>query len=144
MSKVNVSVPSLLQGIQDTLNRGIYVQIKHKSGDKSDSSSGSSPSYDSGRSRRRGRRVNVVPTESTPQTKDEFKTAFAEEANNQAELEEMLCESDSLSTRERFGQYSDKQIGKFNGVIDGIMYVNSDKAFDEFINVMRAKLCQAG
>ena len=146
MSKVNVSVPSLLQGIQDTLNRGIYVQIKHKLGDKSDSSSGSSPSYDigSGRSRRRGRRVNVVPTESTPQTKDEFKTAFAEEANNQAELDEMFSESDSLSTRERFGQSSAKQIGMFKGVIDGIMAGNSDKAFDEFINGMRTKLRQAG
>ena len=146
MSKVNVSVPSLLQGIQDTLNRGIYVQIKHKLGDKSDSSSGSSPSYDSGsgRSRRRGRRVNVVPTESTPQTKDEFKTAFAEEANNQAELDEMFSESDSLSTRERFGQSSAKHIGMFKGVIDGIMAGNSDKAFDEFINGMRAKLRQAG
>lgn len=141
--KVNVSVPSLLQGIQDTLNRGIYVQIKDKLGNKSSSPSASYSTTKSHTGRIRkllGRRS----TDTSPQTKDEFKTAFAEEANNEAEIDDMINNTDNLNVRERLGQSSAKRIGMFKGVLDGIMAGNADKAFDEFMNAMRDKFRQAG
>lgn len=140
VDKVNVSVPSLLQGIQDTLNRGIYVQIKNKLGNKSDNSSDSDDSGKRRTRRLRGRRS----TDTSPQTKDEFKTAFGEEDNNEAEIDDMINNTDNLNARERFGQSSAKQIGMFKGVLDGIMAGNADKAFDEFMNAMRGKFRQAG
>ena len=140
-SKVNASVPSLLQGIQDTLNRGIYVQIKSKLGSSSDSTS-----VDSNNSKKKVKLAKIEKTKGTEtaiQTKDEFKNAFSEDEAEEASISQMI-ESDNPGFRERFGRESSKQINAFKGVLDGIMAGNSDKAFDEFINGIRVKLRQAG
>lgn len=140
-SKVNASVPSLLQGIQDTLNRGIYVQIKSKLGSSSDSAS-----TESNISRKKVKATPIKKTRSVKnnvQTKDEFKNAFSEDEAEEATISQMI-ESDNPGFRERFGKESSKQINAFKGVLDGIMAGNSDKAFEEFMNGMRGKFRQAG
>ena len=136
-AKVNASVPSLIQGIQDTLNRGIYVQIKARLGNDS------SDSETTKRARRiRARSKNKDGADSV-QSKEEFKNQFAEDESDEASIEDML-QSDNPSIRERFGRESSKQINAFKGVLDGIMAGNSDKAFEEFVNGIRGKFRQAG
>ena len=100
--KVNVSIPSLLQGIQDTLNRGIYVQIKARLGGSSDSTYSNQVTAPKSVKGFRPKKAKGSVEEAV-QTKDEFKNAFYEVESEEATIDQMTT-SDNPGIRERFGR----------------------------------------
>ena len=124
-SKVSASVPSLLQGIHDILNRGIYVQVKKNLGVTSIPSDYSTTAS-----------ISESSSE-TIQSVDELRAALETDESSQA----------TISINSKGGKIvkgASEKINSFTKILNGIMSGNADKAWDEFISGMGDMFKKAG
>ena len=135
---INMSVPSLLQGIQDTLNRGIYVQIKKRLGGKKGNKSSTSEESDATMSND----SQPTPTQSKEQFMEKFKSADDESSEDGAEIADEGEQRSSIRTR--VGTSAANKVNVLTNVLNGIMAGNSDSAFDALMQGVRDKFLQVG
>ena len=128
VKSANVSVTSLLQGIQNTLNRGIYV-VSKKSFDEP-SSSGTSSIFLGNTIQSNTSEANVAKSEGTT-SKEEFLKKLNEERE-----EETLATIDSSQYRgvNKVAAGAANKMNALAKVFNGIVTGNADKAWDEFIS----------
>ena len=131
----NVSTVSILQGIQNTLNKGIYVVVKRKLNDNA-------PLVDSNNATASDNISTSTPSSQVSQSKDEFKTEFVKQDENTKD--QLNIETTGYDGKPVRGAGSAKQINAFTGVINGIMAGNADSAWDGFMQGISSKLKQAG
>jgi hypothetical protein len=127
---VSMSVPTILQGIQNTLNRGIYVQIKNF-----DSSTSTTPESATGAAID----TNAAANEPT-QTDEEIRNAIAQkhELDNLYDDDELYNSSTGITGKVSKGMMS------FKKVLDGIMAGDADAAWDSFMGGVKNVFAQAG
>jgi hypothetical protein len=136
-SSIGMSVPSLLQGIQDTLNRGIYVQIKK------DISGTGSPSSRKSRKIRAAKKAAASTSSQDSldiideQTIDQIESMMDADASADVALQDTNGGSGLASG-------AAKKIRLFSGVMAGIMAGNSDKAWDQLMSNMSEKFRNFG